>query len=63
MDDTCRHEVLSPVWERRMTNHASDDSVGEILVRVRECVCVFTVFIVGYHVQASNQQWYIKADK
>lgn len=34
MDDTCRHEVLSPVWERRMTNHASEGSVGEILVRM-----------------------------
>jgi len=43
MDDTCRHEVLSLVWERRMTNHG--DSVGEIWVRmsVREWVYLLIV--------------------
>lgn len=43
--DTCRHEVLSLVWERRKTNHASEVHCGILLAFERESV-FSTAFIV-----------------
>lgn len=50
MDDTRHREVLSGVWERRMTNHASEISVGEISVRMSVRAGVH-VSSVSCHVQ------------
>lgn len=57
MDDTCRHKVLSLVWEREMSNHALEVSVGETSELMSPCSteleCMFPLFFpIRCHVQA-----------
>ncbi len=48
MDDTCRHKVLSLVWEREMSNHALEVSVGETSELMSLCSteleCMFPLY-------------------